>query len=357
MRPSITIGFSWNGLPQYAARLIRAAITQVGCDSLVVGSPPNVPVEGMERVLGQKVHWVNAMHSVRWSDLGVSAPDIFFQSGWAYPAFATLGREVKARNGNIVCLSDANWRGDLRQLLLGPAAFRIRYRKHFDAMLVPGRQGARLMSYFGMPPDRVRIGMYGADPALFHGGAPLHERPKVFLYVGQIIPRKNVLGLVEAFLGFAEKTPGWTLQIIGSGEQKSLIPRHHPRILVKDFVQPEELAKYYRAARFLVLPSLAEAWGLVVHEASLCGCGLILSNAIGSGDDLAAANAIRHKPGSVVDLERALIQAATFEESRLREMERISRNLASQFGPDRFAREVRRLADEFTGRNAIEVSA
>ena len=45
------IAFSWNGLPQYAARLIGKAAQRLGEDCAVIGSRPDVPVEGMEKVL------------------------------------------------------------------------------------------------------------------------------------------------------------------------------------------------------------------------------------------------------------------------------------------------------------------
>jgi glycosyltransferase involved in cell wall biosynthesis len=337
MKRPATIAFSWNGLPQYAARLMRAAIQRLGCDCIVVGSRPSVPVEGMEQALGQKILWVQADKPVRWRDLGLDPPRVFFQSGWAYPAFISLGQEVKSSGGFVIGLSDANWRGDFRQLVLGLVAFRMLRRPQFDAMLVPGRQGFRLMRYYGIPADRVRTGMYGADPVLFGGGPPLDERPKSFLYVGQFIARKNVLSLVESFLRFSALEPGWTLRIIGSGELRSLIPADR-RIVVEDFLQPEQLADRYRQSRFFVLPSLVEAWGLVVHEAALCGCGLVLSDAIGSGDDLAdAMNSVRFSPGSIDALERALYVAASFDAAALRGAEAVSRRFAEQFGPERFA--------------------
>ena len=344
-----SIAFSWNGLPQYGARVLRAAIDRLGQSCPVIGSRPSVPVEGMERTLGQPIHWVDADTPLSWRDLGLPVPDIFFQSGWSYPAFSALGRVVKRNGGRVVGLSDASWRGDFRQIVLGPATFRLMHRRHFDAMLVPGRQGVRLMRYFGMPEARVRMGMYGADPLLFNDGPPLHERPKTFLYVGQFIARKNVLGLAEAFLRFSAREPGWTLRLTGSGEQRALIPAD-PRIIVEDFVQPEQLAERYRSARFFVLPSLREAWGLVVHEAALCGCGLVLSNAIGSGDDLAdTTNGVSFRAGSEVGLVRALLAAAGMDDALLAGAEIRSRQFARQFGPDRFALEAAMLAEEFTG--------
>lgn len=340
------IAFSWNGLPQYAARLLQAAIDRLGPDCIVVGSKPTVPVGGVEEILGNSLHWVNADKPVCWSDLGLPVPSIFIQSGWAYPAFSALGREVKSLGGRVIGLSDANWRGDLRQLVIGPIAFRALYRRRFDAIIVPGQQGVRLMRYFGMPASRVRLGMYGADPSLFNGGQELTGRPKMFMFVGQFIARKDVLGLAHAFLRFCEVRPGWTLNLCGSGEQRYLIPRDH-RIVVEDFVQPEHLAERYRNARFFILPSLVEAWGLVVHEAALCGCALVLSDAIGSADDLATpANAIRFRAGSEDDLVRALHEAADCDDERLAMAETCSRSVASQFGPRRFADEVEILINE-----------
>jgi glycosyltransferase involved in cell wall biosynthesis len=346
------IAFSWNGLPQYAARLMKTTIDRLRENCTVIGSQPCLPVRGMEEVLGQAVHWVDASQPVSWSELGLEVPLIFVQSGWSYPAFCALGREVKASGGKVIGISDANWRGDLRQLALGPVGFRALHRKHFDAMIVPGRQGERLMRYFGMAADTIHTGLYGADPALFNGGPPLAERRKTLLYIGQFIERKNVLGLVEAFLKFSSTDPEWRLHLVGGGEQSGQIPQH-ARIIVEDFVQPEQLAERYRSARFFILPSLVEAWGLVVHEATLCGCGLVLSDAIGSGDDLATkTNAVRFTAGSEDDLVQALINAAGFDPVQLAGAEKKSRELARQFGPERFAKEVVGLVEQIRDEDA-----
>ncbi|WP_352841293.1 glycosyltransferase [Mesorhizobium sp. M0933] len=195
--------------------------------------------------------------------------------------------------------------------------------------------------------------MYGADSSLFSPGPPLDERPREFLFVGQLIHRKDVLGLASAFAQFSRERPGWTLRICGSGELRNRIPTH-PQIIVEDFVQPHELASRYRSARFLVLPSLIEAWGLVVHEASLCGCGLILSDAVGSGDDLASGrNAIRFQAGNRSELLAALLSAADRSSDWLIRAGSESRALACNFGPQRFASEIAGLIST-VGRGSLE---
>lgn len=350
MPPTMQIAFSWNGLPQFAARLIRGALDRVGENCIVVGSRPSVPILGMEETLGRPVHWLDASQATNWQALGCGVPDIFVQSGWAYPAFSSLGREVKERGGHVIGLSDANWRGDFRQLFLGALAFRAFYRRHFDAMIVPGRQGKRLMRWFGMPAHLVRGGMLGADPSLFGDGDPLPQRPRTFLFAGQFIARKDVIGLAKAFKRFSRARPEWTLHLCGGGEQIDLIPRD-ARIIVEDFVQPARLAERFRHARFFVLPSRFEAWGQVVHEASLSGCALVLSDCVGSADDLATErNGVRFRAGRENDLVRALHEAADFDDARLLEASQESRRLAGQFGPERFGREVADLIDRVAGK-------
>lgn len=334
----LRIAFSWNGLPQYAARLLRAAVDSLGADCVVIGSRPSVPVEGMEAALGQPIHWIDASKPSSWAALGIPVPDLFFQSGWGYPAFNALGREVKRTGGRVVGFCDANFRGNFRQLVLGAVWFRLAHRRRFDAMIVPGRSGERLMRYFGMPDSRIFHGMYGADPALFTAGLPLAERPKRFLFVGQFIARKDVLGLAHAFLRLRRVRPDWELVILGGGEQASAIPRGDG-IIIDNFVQPEQLSAVFREARFFVLPSLEEAWGLVVHEAALSGCGLLLSDAIGSADDLGTM-AIRFRAGDEDALLDALLAATDLNADELVRRQTEAVYVARQFGPKRFAAAV-----------------
>ena len=65
--------------------------------TVVVGSRPDVPVEGMERVLEGQVFWVNAATPTKWSgNIGLPVPEVFVQSGWGYgDQWNPLGREVR----------------------------------------------------------------------------------------------------------------------------------------------------------------------------------------------------------------------------------------------------------------------
>jgi glycosyltransferase involved in cell wall biosynthesis len=341
------VAFSWNGLPQYAARLIAAAIRTHGSACAVVGSRPTVPVRGVEQALGQPVHWVDAGQPTSWKGLGLQVPRVFFQSGWAYPAFNALGDEVRAAGGQVCLLMDNSWRGDFRQWL-GAAWYRLCQRRKFAAILVPGKSGRRLARWYGMPDDCIWEGMYGADPAIFFNGPPLAERPKRIIFVGQYIHRKQCLPLAQAFAAVADRIPGWELEMYGSGPQQELIPSH-PRLRVNGFVQPEQLGALYREARIFALPSLSEAWGLVVHEAALSGCQLLLSDAIGARADFVGLhNAALFRAGDVGSLQDALMRLASQDEETLMNAQAESIRLAQSHGPETFARRTQEIIVKLT---------
>lgn len=341
------VAISWHGLPQYAARLIRRAIDLLGGNCIVIGSKPEVPVLGMETVLNQRIHWLDPDLPQSWSQLGLEIPEIFVQSGWSFPAFSHLGSEVKRNGGIVIGLSDANWRNDFRQFVLGPIFFRLILRKRFDAFIVPGKEGQKVLSWFGMSKSKIYTGMYAADPVLFSPGPPLCQRKKQLLYVGQFIHRKNIILLCQVFLYFSKLFPEWTLKLCGHGELLDEIPRDS-RIIIEPFVQPEELEMKFHESRFFVLPSKEEAWGLVVHEACLTGTALLLSDAVGSAPDLLCdKNGFVFRRNNFRALLNAMVAAASVDETWLAQAHGVSLTMGANFSPDHFAKSISEIIDHF----------
>jgi glycosyltransferase involved in cell wall biosynthesis len=111
------------------------------------------------------------------------------------------------------------------------------------------------------------------------------DLPKEFIFaVGTLEPRKNVVGLLEAYARLPRSRPplfvgggsGWrfspifdTVQRLGLQDQVTFL----------GFVVEDELPHWYNAARLFAFPSLYEGFGLPVLEAMACGTPVITSHA------------------------------------------------------------------------------
>lgn len=350
MMPKINIAFAWPGLPDYASRCIRAVIDTRSVNVTVLATTASVPIKGVEQSLGQSVTWVKAEdQTVSWSSLNLERPDLLFLGGYATPSFNALAKETRNAGGKTVLMADNHCPRSRKDRLLSALWHRFKHRRRFDGVFVPGRSGRQLARLWGYDDPIIWEGLYGADPALFQNSTPITKRPNAMIFVGQFIDRKNVQGLVEAFGRFADTHNQWTLTLCGSGPLKDHLPRH-PAITIHDFVQPKDLAKLMAEHRVLILPSLEEHWGLVVHEAALSGCALVLSDQVGAADDLACpSNAVLCRAGDHKALEDAFVTLSRWDDNAWAVAEDDSRRLAAQFSPAVFASAVAAMTAHFWG--------
>jgi glycosyltransferase involved in cell wall biosynthesis len=106
-----------------------------------------------------------------------------------------------------------------------------------------------------------------------------------YLFVGRLIERKGIDVLLEAFRGVA----GGELWIAGDGPLRGTVEAAaaaDPRVRLLGHRSGAALEKVYREAHVLIVPSLYEPWGLVVHEGLAHGLPVIVTDQVGAGDDL-----------------------------------------------------------------------
>ena len=109
-----------------------------------------------------------------------------------------------------------------------------------------------------------------------------------YVFVGQLIHRKNVEGLIRAFAVMRDTED--TLTIIGEGENKLFLIDLVDKLDLNSHVvfvgqlEPSEMNSYYAKFDTLVLPSFREVWGLVVNEALANGLHVIVSDKCGSAE-------------------------------------------------------------------------
>ena len=325
------ICFAWGGFPQYAARLVGAFAGTSSERVVVAGKKPAVPVEGMEKYTKCELKWVSPYEKVSLYDLFGEWPRVLFTTGWCWPAFNHFRDQVRAHGGKVVAMVDNNY--DIHGLkdwireILKAIRFRLFLRSKYDAFFVVGKSGRKLLRFWGAKDEQIFEGLYAADETLFTPGPPIAERPKKIIYVGQLCERKNVKRLVTAFESLKVrkfeglKVDDWVLEMYGCGPLKDDLLKlsNSQTFKLSNFMQPEELAAKYREARIFILPSLEEHWGLVVHEAALSGCVLLLSNRVGAADDLLTdgVNGYSFDPFDVDDMAdkmaRAMAEAETLD--------------------------------------------
>ena len=110
-----------------------------------------------------------------------------------------------------------------------------------------------------------------------------------FIFVGRLVPEKNVQLLVKSFQAVLRAGEKAELDIIGDGicrnELQQMIGETKDiKLLGKKF--DSELLLYYQGAQVLILPSSFEPWGLVVNEAMAAGLPVVCSSAVGAAYDL-----------------------------------------------------------------------
>jgi glycosyltransferase involved in cell wall biosynthesis len=109
-----------------------------------------------------------------------------------------------------------------------------------------------------------------------------------FLFCGQMIARKGLDLLLDAFATLPEST---RLLLVGrEAELPSMLPRIpetvRARVRYAGFHPPESLPRFFADSDVFVLPSRHDGWGVVVNQALGAGLPIIVSDQVGAGYDL-----------------------------------------------------------------------
>ena len=151
-----------------------------------------------------------------------------------------------------------------------------------------------LIDFYRLPPDKLHVVLLGYDTARFVPAAPAGFLPAApagpdgapyALFVGNVMPHKNLLRLVEAVAQAVRGIPG-RLVIRGWGrpvhvralQERIATLGIADRVDWRQYAADAELPDLYRRARMLLLPSLYEGFGLTALEAMACGTPVIASN-------------------------------------------------------------------------------
>jgi len=145
----------------------------------------------------------------------------------------------------------------------------------------------KLFSYYGMDEERLFFLPMMVDNSKYYNYPKIYPETFTFMFVGRLIPTKNVDILCEVFIkSFLDKDA--KLIIVGSNDNKeSFIEKYmHKKIEFKGSVYGDDLIRLYRNSSVFVFPSTKEAWGLVLNEALASSLPVIAHKEVGSVHDL-----------------------------------------------------------------------
>jgi glycosyltransferase involved in cell wall biosynthesis len=182
-----------------------------------------------------------------------------------------------------------------------------------------------------VPAQKITVHMLGVDekfhplePTTLEGQRQKHQLPeKYILFVGTFEPRKNIIGLLQAYKHLLEDLPdappivlvgrrGW---LFDETMQSIHDLKLGDRILWRENVEDNDLPAVYNLASVLVLPSFYEGFGFPALEAMACGTVPIVSNR-SSLPEVVGEVGLQINPDDTFALKEAMKKALTDTEWR-----------------------------------------
>src|SRR6266851_419340 len=208
-----------------------------------------------------------------------------------------------------------------------------------------------VLAAYGLRPERVHVIPNGYDHAEFVPVGPATDDGGVpyVLYVGNLLPHKNLPRLIEAVARVARQFPV-RLVVAGSGtpgrlaELRRLAENAGSLLELMPYVSQRALPALYRGASLVAMPSLAEGFGLPPLEAMACGTPVVVGNTSAMPEVVGDAGLLID-PEDTSAISDAILRLLTQEPLR---KDLIARGLAraAAFSWERTARQVLAVLDE-----------
>lgn len=165
------------------------------------------------------------------------------------------------------------------------------------------------------------------------------------LMVGDLQPRKNHLGLLNAFTEVLRAHPQLTHRLVFVGKETWYSKDLHKaveksgiagRVHFTGFVDDADLVQFYGGCDLFVFPSFYEGFGLPILEAMACGRAVVSSDTTAM-PEVADGAGILFSPESTGQMARAIRDVLLDSELRVR-LERLGSQRVSMFSWERAAK-------------------
>ncbi len=220
-----------------------------------------------------------------------------------------------------------------------------------DLVIAPSSGTVELMRSLNVPEDRIALLPYVVDNSWWTENARSVDRKavrktwgipsdaSVVLFCAKLQPWKRPQDLLRAFA--RADIPSAYLVFAGDGPMRKQLERDaeelcvHKRVRFLGFINQSALPQVYCSSDLMVLPSGYEPFGVVVNEAMVCGCPVIVSDQVGAHFDLVRENETGFVyPAGDVEALGSILRRALECHDRLRRMGQLARERMSQWCPE-----------------------
>jgi glycosyltransferase involved in cell wall biosynthesis len=224
---------------------------------------------------------------------------------------------------DVIHLRSPEYRNSLRSFLYARPMLNAAARRADHIFTVSNYSKTQIMEALGTPESKISVIHCGVDARFHQNGGQQESRSAAevlgirrpyLLYVGNLKPHKNVSTLLRAFacLRNADKIPHSLLIVGDDARWKRSVIEECLRLGIREttvfapYISPELLPKIYGGADLLVMPSMAEGFGLPVLEAMACGTP-VLSSKAASLPEVAGDAALYFDPASHEELASQIL--------------------------------------------------
>jgi glycosyltransferase involved in cell wall biosynthesis len=167
----------------------------------------------------------------------------------------------------------------------------------------------------GIEANRLFVVPNGYDPSVFYQRTVARSSQRI-IFAGALVPDKNPLMIIEAFIKLLPLFPDAELHICGAASlwgaqeyiDRDAVTKLSSNIFFHGVLSQEELARQYSQAAICVIPSKYESFSLVSLEAQACGCVPLVANVGGVPETLIPGiTGFIYEPNDVDTLEKALL--------------------------------------------------
>ena len=260
--------------------------------------------------------------------------DVIVVFTWSQPG-SVLAQIISKLTGIPVLLWDDTFRTGVNRSLLPVLG---KFIRSYSGYLVGSTRCADYYASYGVDRSKMFLFPNVIDNARFSAKLDqsekralriqlgLPESGKVVLYCGQLVHRKGVMELLEAWKAVCDKgqRDNSYLVFVGKGDLQNdmceYIQRHDlmSSILLPGFCQYDELPQWYAVSDLFVLLSNYDAFPFVINEALSAGLPVIATETVGAVGDLVkdGVTGLVVPPKDVAAVADALVQLLHDDDKR-----------------------------------------